>query len=157
MLVGVDRTEQLLLDAEPAAVLAVVEDLSTYPRWLDLVRLAEPVHGADVPSWDVELRATVGPFARSKRLHMVRARHEVTGGGGVVRFERREPEGRRHSPWVLTALVEPGEASGTALTMRLHYGGSLWGPVLDRVLADAVERGRSTLPGVVAGGPASAG
>jgi hypothetical protein len=29
--------------------------------------------------------------------------------------------------------------------MRLHYGGALWGPVLERLLADEVDRGRRRL------------
>ena len=31
------------------------------------------------------------------------------------------------------------------VTMRLHYGGSLWGPVLERLLGDEIERSRSRL------------
>ena len=29
--------------------------------------------------------------------------------------------------------------------MRLHYGGSLWVPMLDRLLADEIERSRPRL------------
>ena len=144
-----DRTEQLVLDAAPAAVLAVVRDLGTYEGWLDLVQRAEPAGALDGDgdaAWEVELRAAVGPLARSKRLRMVR----VQDDGRTVRFERREADGREHSPWVLVADVEPVEAGGSILTMRLHYGGGLYGPVLDKVLADAVGRGRSRLPAVVA-------
>lgn len=151
----------LTLDAPPHVVLAVVADLATYPGWLDLVTRAEPTDavGDDPgPAWDVELRGRVGPLARSKLLRMVRSQHDVAdgaegvAGGGVVRFERRDADGRSHSPWVLTAAVEPAATGGgSTLTMRLHYGGSLWGPVLDHVLADAVERGRSRLPAVVEG------
>jgi hypothetical protein len=147
----------LALGASPDAVLAVVSDLATYPRWLDLVTRAEPMESEDGdlgPAWDVELRGKVGPLARSKRLRMVRVEDGTPEGRGAVRFERREVGDRSHSPWVLTAEVASsavGDGTGSTLTMRLHYGGSLWGGVLDRVLADAVDRGRSRLPQVISG------
>jgi hypothetical protein len=146
----VDRTEVVSLEAAPAEVLAVVRDLGTYERWLDLVERAVPIDGLDGdpgPAWDVELRAKVGPFARSKRLRMVRSQDDET----AVRFERRDADGREHSPWVLTAQVDAAEGSGSTLTMRLHYGGGLYGPVLDKVLGDAVARGRGRLPEVISG------
>jgi hypothetical protein len=161
MIGGVDRVEVVELEAAPADVLAVVRDLSTYAGWLDLVERAVPaddVEGDPGPAWDVELRAKVGPFARSKRLRMVRSLDDGgrarDGGEGMVataRFERREADGREHSPWVLTAEVEGAERGGSTLTMRLHYGGGLYGPVLDKVLGDAVARGRGRLPEVISG------
>ena len=65
--------------------------------------------------------------------------------GALVVFERSELDGRRHSPWVLTATVsEQGAAS--RLDMTLHYGGALWtGGVLERVLADQITSGRERL------------
>jgi hypothetical protein len=61
-----------------------------------------------------------------------------------VRFERRESDGRRHSPWVLEAAVA-AVAGGSRLTMRLHYGGSLFDRVLERLLTDEIERSRQRL------------
>jgi hypothetical protein len=61
-----------------------------------------------------------------------------------VRFERREHDGRSHSPWVLDAAVEP-IGPGSRLTMNLHYGGSFGGAVLERMLRDEVERSRPRL------------
>ena len=95
----------------------------------------------------MELRAKVGPFARSKRLRMVRTQDDAT----TARFERRDADGREHSPWVLTAEVDGADGGGSTLTMRLHYGGGLYGPVLDKVLGDAVARGRDRLPEVISG------
>jgi len=145
----VDRTEVLELGEPAAAVMAVVGDLTTYPRWLDLVRRVVPAEPeADGrPAWHVELRGKVGPLARSKRLRMVRTALD----DGHVTFERQEADGRPHAPWILSGEVDD-DGTGSRLTMRLHYGGSLWGPLLDRLLADAVQRGRSTLPQVVSGG-----
>ena len=117
----------------------LVGDLASYPQWMDLVHRAEPL-GND--AWEVELRAKVGPFARSKRLRMVRTAAEPNS---LVRFERVEVDGRQHAPWVLTATIE-SVGSQCTLTMHLHYGGALFtGGVLERVLADKIENGRARL------------
>ncbi|HEV3227053.1 MAG TPA: SRPBCC family protein, partial [Acidimicrobiales bacterium] len=116
-----------------------VSDLTTYPKWLDIVPRAAAVDGAvgDEHAWTVELRGRLGPFARAKRLRMVRTRHDVPD---AVVFERRELDGRSHSPWRLEAHVA-GVGNGTSrLTMRLHYGGGLWGPLVERLLSDEIER-----------------
>lgn len=122
----------------PERVWAVVSDLATYPRWLDIVpkALAQPDG-----SWQVDLRGRLGPFARSKRLRMVRT---VAAEPTSAVFERRELDGRQHSAWVLRAEVAPS-GSGSRLTMRLHYGGSLFGPVLERVLGDTIDKSRPRL------------
>jgi hypothetical protein len=125
----------------------LVDDLSTYPQWNGLVHsaVAEP---GDEPVWDVELRARLGPLARSKRLRMVRTLRDSESFS--VTFERSEADDRNHSPWVLDAtIVERGGLS--TLTMRLHYGGSLWtGGALERVLADQITSGRERLLQLVA-------
>lgn len=121
----------------------LVGDLASYPQWMDLVHRAEPL-GND--AWEVELRAKVGPFARSKRLRMVRTAAEPNS---LVRFERVEVDGRQHAPWVLTATIE-SVGSQCTLTMHLHYGGALFtGGVLERVLADKIENGRARLAELV--------
>ena len=147
-----------LVPGPPERAFALVDDLSAYPAWMDLVHdvqeVARPeVDGQDVSderrAWEVELQAQVGPFARSKRLRMVRTVHEP---GRRVVFERAEIDGRRHSTWILAANLDPdshpeslGER-GTKLTMTLTYGGNLWtGAVLQRVLDDHVERGARAL------------
>lgn len=144
-----ERTEQALTPAAPAALFAVVEDLARYPDWLEIVVAAtpaEPLAGDEGPAWAVELRGRLGPLARSKRLRMVRARHRAPER---VVFERREAGERRGSPWTLTAQVAP-VAGGSRLTMSLHYGGALWGPMLERLLADEVERARPRLLALLA-------
>lgn len=133
-----DVTADLDAPHTPSAVFAVVADLTTYPRWLDIVSRAEP---ADDGAWSVDLRGRLGPFARSKRLRMVRtAADEPTH----ARFERDERDGRSHSAWVLDAAVAP-HGDGSRLTMQLHYGGGLWMPVLERLLRDEIERSRTRL------------
>ncbi|MDQ6696105.1 MAG: SRPBCC family protein [Actinomycetota bacterium] len=125
-----------------------VDDLGRYPQWLGIVERAEalPDQVDGRPAWQVELRGRLGPLARSKRLRMVRT---VLSDDAVV-FERNEHDGRNHSTWVLRADVAP-TSDGSVLTMRLHYGGSLWGPVLERLLRDEIERSRTRLLDRVAG------
>jgi hypothetical protein len=123
----------------PGHVFAWVADLARYPRWLDIVRraVAEP----DAEAWAVDLRARVGPLARSKRLRMARVAHEPDR---YVRFERAELDGREHSPWVLEATVDPS-ADESTLLMALHYGGGVLAPVLQRILTDEIEGSRQRL------------
>lgn len=139
-----DVVASLAAPCEPTALFSWVDDLSRYPEWLDIVPRAVPAEADDDdpgPAWSVDLRGRLGPFARAKRLRMVRASHEPPRG---VRFERAELHGRQHSDWLLEASVEPDPA-GSVLTMRLHYGGRLWVPALDRLLAEEIQRSRPRL------------
>ena len=127
---------------------SVVADLTTYPQWLGIVHqvTAESTGSSETSAWLVELRGKVGPFARSKRLRMVQSTCESPN---IVKFERRETDGRKHSPWVLTAQV--GATSvGSILTVDLHDGGTLFaGGVLERLLADQIVQGRERLLAVL--------
>ena len=128
-----------------------MEDLGRYPAWFGAVQRAER-DGARPedpgPAWRVDLRGRLGPLARVKRLRMVRCAHEPPT---TVRFERREDDGRTHSPWVLTADVR-AVPDGSRLDVRLHYGGGLFGPVLEHLLADEVERAKPRLVALVTDG-----
>jgi hypothetical protein len=130
---------------------ALVDDLAAYPAWMDLVHDVEEVPPTDGDrTWNVELQAQVGPFARSKRLRMVRTVHDPEHR---VVFERAEVDGRRHSPWILAATLDPvgSDQGDIRLTMTLTYGGNLWtGAVLQRVLDDHVERGAAALHDLLA-------
>jgi hypothetical protein len=149
----------VLLRATPQDVFELVDDLGRYPQWMDLVhdvievfQVSEVSGAGDAErSWDVELRAQVGPLARSKRLRMTRTIHEPTRR---VVFERSEIDGRRHSPWVLESVLTERGSGETELTMTLTYGGNLWtGAVLERVLDDHVERGARALRTLVEPAP----
>jgi len=126
----------------------LVDRLDHYPSWMPLAHRVEPAtpDPADTegrPAWEVELRARVGPLARSKRLRMVRTTHDP--GRREVVFERIETDGRRHSPWVLRATIHDAP-TGSRLEMHLHYGGALWtGGLMERVLADQITAGRARL------------
>jgi len=147
-------TRELIVPATVERTFGLVDDLGVYPTWLRMVHAATPSDEPGQPeaetgrrAWIVELRAQVGPFARSKRLRMVRSVHEPTER---VRFERAEHDGRAHAPWTLEVELAPardGDAEpSTRLTMRLHYGGQLFtGTVLQRVLDDEIEQGSMEL------------
>ena len=139
-----DVTAELDAPCPPEALFAWVDDLHAYTEWLEIVPRADavaPVDGDPGPAWSVDLRGRLGPLARSKRLRMVRTACDAPGS---VVFERREHDNRTHSPWVLRAEVTPTD-EGSRLTMHLHYGGSLWGPVLERFLGDEIGRSRQRL------------
>jgi hypothetical protein len=142
-----DITASLDAPCPAERLFELVDDLSTYPQWNGLVHSATREPG-DEPAWDVELRARLGPLARSKRLRMVRTRRDVPSFS--VTFERDQADGRNHSPWVLAARIAEHEGVST-LTMNLHYGGSLWtGGALERVLAEQITSGRERLLQLVA-------
>ena len=142
---------QLDAPCSPDVLFAWVVDLDRYPRWLDIVPRAEAVDAADGdagPAWAVDLRGRLGPLARSKRLRMVRS--QVDAPRRVV-FERREVDGRSHSPWALEATVEPLAGSeGSRLTMQMHYGGNMWGPLLERMLAEEIDKSKPRLLDLIA-------
>lgn len=147
-----DVTASLDAPCSSSTLFAWIDDLGHFPAWLDIVPRSVPVAAdpADPgPAWEVDLRGRLGPLARSKRLRMVRAERLDQRS---VRFERRELDGRRHAPWVLDAAVEP-VGPGSRLTMHLHYGGTLFGPVLEHVLVEEIERSRPRLLALVADGP----
>lgn len=137
-----DVVAELVAPCSPADLFTWVEDLERYPRWLEIVARVTP---ADGDAWAVDLRGRLGPLARSKRLRMVRTAHDSPRR---VRFERAELDGRDHSSWVLEAEVADHD-HGSELRMRLHYGGGLFGPVLERVLRDEIERSRLRLLALV--------
>jgi len=143
-------TESVTVEARPASVFPYVADLAAYPRWMHLVHRAEPLPvDDDGPlAWSVEIRAQVGPFARSKRLRMERV--ECIAEQLVV-FERAETDGREHAGWILRVELAPvsPDAAGshvevaTTVTMHLTYDGRLWtGGVLNKILDDQIRRGR---------------
>jgi hypothetical protein len=142
-----DITASLEAPCSADQLFEFVDDLSTYPQWNGLVHSAFPEPGDD-PVWDVQLRARLGPLARSKRLRMVRTVRDAQSH--AVRFERDQADGRNHSPWVLSASIVEHDGLSN-LTMHLHYGGSLWtGGALERVLAEQITSGRERLLELVA-------
>ena len=85
------KTIDAELPAHRTRIAEVLRDLGNCPRWLDIVRRADPAAAAPGdagPAWMVTLRAKVGPLARSKRLRMVR----TVDTAHHLRFERAETD-----------------------------------------------------------------
>ena len=137
----------------PEVLFAHVVSLDRYPAWMGLVHRVgpSPMASADDPAWDVELRARVGPLARSKRLRMVRAQFDPPW---LAVFERHELDGRHHADWRLTARLEAVGTASSRLCMELVYGGALWtGGVLQRILDEEIRRGSERLLELVTASP----
>jgi carbon monoxide dehydrogenase subunit G len=140
----VQYSSNVALAVDPTLVYPYVADLARYVEWMPMVHQVE---AAGDGVWNVELRAKVGLFARSKRLRMKRT---INTSQNIV-FERDEIDGRRHSPWTMAITLQTTDA-GCAVTVNLSYGGSLWtAGILDRVLAAQVEAGKTGLERVVHG------
>lgn len=136
--------DEQIRGATPAELFEQVAVLDNYPSWMRLVHRVTPLEpDAGRRAWWVELRAKVGPLARSKQLRMVRT---VAEPGRRVRFERIQHDDRDHAEWILTAEVGEQTADGTQLTMHLEYTGDLWSAsILGRILDDEVRRGSAAL------------
>ena len=143
-----DVLAELVAPCSAEELFGWVEDLARYPDWLEIVTRVEPLPEGGEPAWAVDLRGRLGPLARSKRLRMVRT---VLDPPRAVTFERQELDGRDHSPWRLATVVAE-HPDGAELRMALHYGGSLFGPVLERVLRDEIESSKQRLLDLVAAG-----
>lgn len=144
-----EHVASVAVGVPPEAVFDHLDDLARYPAWTDLVSRAEalPADRDGRPAWAVDLRGQVGPLARSKRLRMVRTVHEVPTR---VVFERRELDDRSHAAWTLGADVA-ARAGGSTVRMSLRYAGRLWGPVVERLLVDEIERSRTRLAALAEG------
>jgi carbon monoxide dehydrogenase subunit G len=137
-------SSDVMVTVAPSVVHPYVADLSRYVEWMPMVHDAEAV---DDGVWNVELRAKVGVFARSKRLRMKRTMNTSQ----QIVFERDEIDGRRHSPWKMSVELKAAEA-GCVVTVDLAYGGNLWtAGILDRVLAAQVDAGKTGLARIVQG------
>lgn len=137
-------SSDIKVDVQPTLVYPYVADLVQYVKWMPMVHDVK-AEGDGV--WNVELRAKVGVFARSKRLRMKRT---VNTSQQIV-FERDEIDGRQHSPWTMAVTLQAADA-GCVVTVDLSYGGTLWtAGILDRVLAAQVEAGKAGLARVVHG------
>ncbi len=137
--------------ATPADLFEHVATLDRYPPWMRLIHRVEAIEpDAGRPAWRVELRARLGPFARSKSLRMVRTVHEPPRR---ARFERIQDDERDHAEWILTATVDEVDGGATLVT-DLLYTGTLWGSgALQRVLDEEIGRGKEALRQIVSAEP----
>lgn len=137
------RTElTVAVNASPERVFDYLCDLGNFRELIPIIHVIEPSIEQGERFWEVELRAKVGPFARSKRLRMVRSQCEPYSS---VVFIRAESDQREHAPWVLSVEVQP-EGVGANVTIKLEYGGRLWtAGVLERILRENIDEGTRRL------------
>jgi hypothetical protein len=146
-----ELSASLRTTASAPTVLGYVRELDAYPQWMPLVHSAVPELGSNPVAWMVELRARVGPFARSKRLRMVRSVMQVDAAQPArIVFVRRELDGRAHAQWRLAVDVVPS-ASGAELTMHLSYDGRFFVGVVESILRQHIDEGRHNLGELLAG------
>jgi carbon monoxide dehydrogenase subunit G len=136
----VSRTVEFAASME--AVRPLLRDLSTYPKWVPIV---SSVTQDGEQHWIVELRVSIGPFARSKQLRMERS----VDNDEHIMFTRNESDGRQHAHWELRFDMSD-VGSQTSVTAVLEYRGTMWtpGPVEDALhngLDAAVEQFRELL------------
>jgi hypothetical protein len=144
-----DLSSSVDISASPSRLFPFVSEIDRYPSWLTIIASVMPAPGpGGALGHLVELRGRLGPFARSKRLRMVRSTFVEPS---EVSFVRLELDGREHAMWRLAASVEPiGGGRSSRLTMRLGYDGALFGPVVERLLRDEIESAKERLAEVVA-------
>jgi hypothetical protein len=118
-----------------SSVFAELQDLDGYPGWLSIVRSAKP-DGAG-PAWLVDLGAGVGPLRLAKTLRMVRSVNEAPH---LLVFERAELDGRSHSAWILSAVIDASGPAASRVTMQLHYGGTIRLPFVELALGEEIRR-----------------
>lgn len=136
------QTVTATINAPTDKVTKIVGDLGTYPEWLELVTAAALATngGDDRPTWLVTIRAKVGPFARAKKLRMMRTLAESAPEASTYRFERTEVDGRDHSAWTLdiTVASTAEDHSTCEVAMDLYYDGGLWTAPLEPILGSFI-------------------
>ncbi len=128
------------LDGSPEQIFATLKDLANYQSWLGFIDTVD-TDGGDT-SWIVTLRAQVGPFARLKKLRMVRVEEHVPES---IRFSRRETDSKDHSDWDLHVTINEKEGVGCSVQMVVSYSGRFWSVPLQAVFTSHVETAKVRL------------
>ncbi|MDG2301845.1 MAG: hypothetical protein P8L22_08725 [Acidimicrobiales bacterium] len=137
------------LDGSPQQIFGVLKDLEAYENWLGFVDSIETLEAeGDLPCWQVTLRAQIGPFARLKQLRMVLIEDEAPR---IIRFVRRETDGKEHSDWELSVLIDGRAGSSSSVSMELSYSGKFWSLPLQSVFNSHVDAAKSLLQQTFAG------
>ena len=145
---GLHRTIDANLEAAPDRVFDALERLDDYGRWLDLVAAVEPAtaQSDEDHAWLVTLRAKIGPFARAKRLRMVRT---IADRPSRLRFERAEVDGRDHAGWIFDIAIAGLPDLATHVHVELNYEGGLWSTPIEAVLGSQVDNAVPKLQGLL--------
>jgi hypothetical protein len=124
-------------------VFSTLENLKAYENWLGFIYVVEELDtdGGD-PCWDVTLRAEIGPFARLKKLRMVRVLSEPHK---EIRFARRESDGKVHSDWSLSVKIKGEDTDRCTAFLEVAYSGRFWSKPLQGVFNSHVAAAKDLL------------
>ena len=128
------------LDGSPEQIFATLADLANYQNWLGFIDTVD-TDGGDT-FWIVTLRAQVGPFARLKKLRMVRVEEDFPE---LIRFSRKETDSKDHSDWDLHVTINEKESVGCSVQMVVSYSGGFWSVPLQAVFTSHVETAKVRL------------
>ena len=101
------------LNGSSEQIFSALSDLANYKNWLGFIDTIDTVDAAGGGAcWIVTLRAQVGPFARLKKLRMVRVEEDFPE---LIRFSRKETDSKDHSDWDLHVTINEKESMGLSL------------------------------------------
>ena len=131
------------LNGSSEQIFSALSDLANYKNWLGFIDTIDTVD-ADGGSacWIVTLRAQVGPFARLKKLRMVRVEEDFPE---LIRFSRKETDSKDHSDWDLHVTINEKESMGCSVQMVVSYSGGFWSVPLQAVFTSHVETAKVRL------------
>ncbi|MEG3586154.1 MAG: SRPBCC family protein [Actinomycetota bacterium] len=128
---------ELTVKAAPDDAFNAFRDLENYLKWLSFIDSVKTVEsGNEDLSWIVVLRSQLGPFARMKKLRMVK-NSEVPNSS--VSFSRVELDGKEHSSWDLEVICHSASEDSTEVKLTVSYSGKFWSRALEAVFNSQVE------------------
>ena len=131
------------LNGSAEQIFSALSDLAYYKNWLGFIDTIDTVDadGGDA-CWIVTLRAQVGPFARLKKLRMVRVEEDFPK---LIRFSRKETDSKDHSDWDLHVTISEKGDIGCSVQMVVSYSGGFWSVPLQAVFTSHVETAKVRL------------
>ena len=131
------------LNGSSEQIFSALADLANYKNWLGFIDTIDTVDAdRGGACWIVTLRAQVGPFARLKKLRMVRVEDNFPG---LIRFSRKETDSKDHSDWDLHVTINEKESMGCSVQMVVSYSGGFWSVPLQAVFTSHVETAKVRL------------
>ncbi len=131
------------LNGSSEQIFSALSDLANYKNWLGFIDTIDTVDAdGSGACWIVTLRAQVGPFARLKKLRMVRAEEDFPES---IQFSRRETDSKDHSDWDLHVTINEKESMGCSVQMVVSYSGRFWSVPLQAVFTSHVETAKVRL------------
>ena len=128
------------LNGSSEQIYIALADLANYKNWLGFIDTVDIDTGDTC--WIVTLRAQVGPFARLKKLRMVRVEEDFPK---LIRFSRKETDSKDHSDWDLHVTISEKGDMGCSVQMVVSYSGGFWSVPLQAVFTSHVETAKVRL------------